>query len=225
VRYTEDGTLVFAGRSDTQVKLRGFRIELGEIEAAVASHAQVRDTAVVVQRLGGAARLVCFMVFAEGATNDVSAIEASLRQRLPAYMVPSAIVALTALPLTSNGKIDRKALETMPVPAVTDADPRKPNTPTEEEVAAVWREVLRMDMPMPATANLFRLGGDSLSAINIVSRVNKAFGMRLSLRDFLVEPTIERLAGAIEEQRCVAAMAASAPAAGEPAAARDEFTL
>src|SRR5690606_33836309 len=167
-RYRADGQLEFVGRRDHQVKVRGFRIELGEIEAALAMHAGVRQCVVHVREdTPGDQRLIAYVVTSDSATFDAQAARAALRAQLPEYMVPQYFVELEALPLTPNGKIDRKAL-----PEPTDATPVDGNdgeglmTPLQSQVAALWREVLRVGH-VGLNANFFNMGGHSLLLVRL----------------------------------------------------------
>ena len=191
-RYLADGNLEFLGRIDHQVKVRGYRIELGEVETALASHAGVGQAVVVAREdAPGDKRLVAYVVGAGDDAPDVSAMRAYLRNRLPDYMVPSAIVALEALPLTPNGKVDRGALpapEGRPeVGAYVAA-----RTPVEEALCSIWREVLRLER-VGVNDNFFELGGDSILSIQISTRANWA-GFKLSVRDIFEHQTVAGLA-------------------------------
>ncbi|HEX2188928.1 MAG TPA: amino acid adenylation domain-containing protein, partial [Longimicrobiaceae bacterium] len=168
-RWRADGTLEFVGRTDFQVKVRGFRIEPGEIEAALLEHPALVD-AVVVAREGGAGerRLVGYVVPEAAAEVTAAALRAHLKERLPEYMVPSAVVVLERLPLTANGKVDRRALPE-PEPA-TGEGYVAPRTPAEELVAGIWAEVLKVER-VGATDDFFALGGHSLLATRVVSRL------------------------------------------------------
>ncbi len=143
-RYRPDGNLEFLGRLDQQVKIRGFRVELGEIETVLASHPEVREAVVAAPRQpAGDRRLVAYVVPRRQPAADARALRAFLHDRLPEYMVPSAVVELPALPLTANGKVDRKAL---PEPAAVQAGeelPEVPRTPTQELLAGIWAELPR----------------------------------------------------------------------------------
>ncbi|HYG62622.1 MAG TPA: amino acid adenylation domain-containing protein, partial [Thermoanaerobaculia bacterium] len=203
-RYRPDGNLEFLGRLDHQVKIRGFRIELGEIEAALATLPGVREAVVVVREdAPGDRRLVAYV------TGDalVDDLRPWLRERLPESMLPSAFVSLAALPLTPNGKVDRKAL---PAPDRQRAEEAyvPPHTPVEEIVAGIWAEVLGLER-VGAADHFFELGGHSLLATQVVSRLRRAFGVELPLRDLFEAPTLDDLAARIE----VAARAGSRPLA------------
>jgi amino acid adenylation domain-containing protein len=197
VRYLADGNLEFVGRVDRQVKIRGYRIEVGEIEATLLSHGGV-DQAVVVARedAPGDKRLVGYVVGVSGAV-DASALRAHVQRSLPDYMVPSAFVALDALPLTANGKVDRKAL---PAP---EGHPEvgqyvAPRTPSEEVLIGIWCEVLRLER-VGVHDNFFALGGHSLLGTRIIARLRDMLGVELPLRALFEAPTVEGMAERIEE--------------------------
>ena len=198
VRYREDGAIEFVGRRDNQVKLRGFRIELGEIEAALRRQAQVSDAVVVVREdTPGDKRLVAYVV-AQGATEDlVEQLRSRLRESLPEYMVPSAFVMVEKLPLTPNGKVDRNAL---PAPEYAEATYVAPRTATEEILAGIWAEVLKLER-VGVHDNFFELGGHSLLATQVVSRVRHAFSVELPLREMFAAPTVAQLGVCIEALR------------------------
>ncbi|MFG3256021.1 amino acid adenylation domain-containing protein [Streptomyces sp. NPDC048172] len=196
-RRRADSTLEYFGRADQQVKLRGFRIELGEIEAVLAAHPAVADAAVTVREdVPGDRRLVGYVVPAARTSGDGPLTEGPLTEgllrdhasaELPAHMVPSAVVLLDALPLTSNGKLDRKALPAPEVPAAGGGG-RPPRTPREEQLCAVFAEVLGL----PRTGvddNFFALGGHSLLAVRLASRIEAAFGVRVSIGTVFQHPT------------------------------------
>ena len=141
VRWLDDGNLEFLGRIDQQVKVRGFRIELGEVEAALTAHAEVRDAVVLArQSAAGDKRLVAYVV----GTADAEALRNHLAASLPDYMVPSAFVALEALPLTANGKVDRKALPDADLSSA-QGEYVAPRTPTEEALCGIWQEILGLE--------------------------------------------------------------------------------
>ncbi|HYH79361.1 MAG TPA: amino acid adenylation domain-containing protein, partial [Longimicrobium sp.] len=198
VRWRADGELEFLGRVDEQVKVRGFRIEPGEIEGALRRHPSVRDAAVAVR--GGA--LVAYVV-AEGEWPGVDALRVHLAGQLPDYMVPGAFVTLDALPLSPNGKVDRRALPAPERPVVDDAD-AAPRTQAEEVLAAIWCEVLGVER-IGAEDNFFELGGHSLSATRLVSRARAAFGVELPLRAIFEEQTVRAQAARVDALRGAAA--------------------
>ncbi|MFP2913554.1 condensation domain-containing protein, partial [Pyxidicoccus sp. 3LFB2] len=188
----------YLGRSDFQVKLRGFRIELGEIEAVLLRQPGLKDAVVVAREdVPGDMRLVAYVVAHQGHAPDAATLRQALKQDLPEYMVPSAFVALDALPLTSNGKLDRRAL---PVPESTAAalvGYVAPRTPTEELVAGVLAQVLRLER-VGATGHFFELGGHSLLATQVISRLREAFGIDLPLRALFEAPTVEELSRRVD---------------------------
>jgi len=197
VRRDPSGELSFLGRLDHQVKVRGFRVELGEIETALAAVPGVREAVVVASGEGEERRLAAFFVPDPGGSSGrgvtAAALRESLRDRLPAVLVPAVFVPLAALPLTPSGKVDRRAL---PDPFATDFAPAmgsaalRPRTPAEEVVAAIWCDVL--DLPEVGLGDsFFDLGGHSLLAIRVASRLRAAFGVELPLRDLFERPTVE----------------------------------
>jgi amino acid adenylation domain-containing protein/non-ribosomal peptide synthase protein (TIGR01720 family) len=197
VRWLASGELEHLGRLDHQVKVRGFRIELGEIEAVLLSLAGVRE-AVVVARWDGSdrsQRLVAYLV------GDIAADELRdhLRERLPDYMVPSALVILPALPLTPNGKVDRKAL---PAPEWqrVEGGYQAPRTPVEEVLAGIWAEVLGLER-VGAADHFFDLGGHSLLATRVTSRLRAALGVEVPLQDLFAAPRLADFAARVEALR------------------------
>ncbi|HEX8905139.1 MAG TPA: non-ribosomal peptide synthetase, partial [Longimicrobiaceae bacterium] len=188
--------LEYLGRLDEQVKIRGFRIEPGEIEAALRQHPAVRDCAVVARAdAGGEKRLAAYVV-ADGA--EPAELRAYLRGRLPDHMVPASFTALEALPLTPSGKLDRRAL---PAPELGDQQGTvAPRTAAEEVVAAIWAEVLGRDR-VGVEESFFDLGGHSLAATRMVSRLREAFAAELPLRAVFEGPTVAELARRVEALR------------------------
>jgi amino acid adenylation domain-containing protein len=209
-RYQADGAIEFLGRRDRQVKVRGFRIELGEIEAVLRRHGAIGDAAVVAREDSGGVRLVAYVV---GRGSNDAPGPAELREwlgnELPSYMTPSAFVALESLPLTSSGKLDRKAL---PEPeTVAEREPTAPRTSVEEILVGVWAEALRLKQ-VDVEENFFELGGHSLLATQVISRVRQFFGVDLPLRALFESPTIAGLARRIEVARGERADAVAPPA-------------
>jgi amino acid adenylation domain-containing protein len=196
-RYREDGRIEFFGRKDNQVKVRGFRIELEEIEHAVTLHPLVEEAAVVVREAeAGDAYLCGFVVAREGFEAD--ALRAFLEEKLPRFMVPTQFAVLSAMPLTPNGKLDRKALALMPVAAEergAAAEQREPSGETEEKLVRLWQEVLGVER-VGVHDNFFDLGGDSFKAIRVASK----FGRGFLVPDLYKYPTVERLAAFIAQK-------------------------
>ena len=197
-RYLPDGNIEFVGRIDEQVKLRGFRIELGEIEAGIARHPAIRESAVVAREdAPGDKRLVAYLVTEEPRDDLGHEVRALLRTVLPEYMVPAHFVSLGALPLTENGKLDRKAL---PAPSLSSEAPpasMAPRTPTEDLVIAEFRAVLERE-DFGVLDNFFDLGGHSLKAVRLMSRLRAASGLDVPLRNLFERPTVAGLAEAID---------------------------
>jgi amino acid adenylation domain-containing protein len=201
-RYLPDGNIEFLGRLDHQVKIRGFRIELGEIEAVLGQHPGIRD-AVALDREDVPAdkRLVAYVVPKDASSPTTYELRNFLKEKLPEYMVPSAFVVLEALPLTSNGKVDRRAL-----PAPDARRPEQdnalvePRTPAETALAKIWAQVLRLER-VGVHDNFFDLGGHSLLAMQVISRVREAFRVEVSLRSLFETPTVAGLAGVIQQAK------------------------
>jgi len=194
VRYRSDGTIEYIGRIDHQVKVRGFRIELGDIETALYQHPSVRETVVIAREDGiGDKRLVAYIV-PQSQPLDWQQLRSFLKQRLPEYMVPSALVVLDALPLTPNGKVDRKAL---PAPEQTrnvlQGTFVAPRTPIEEQLAQMFAQVLGIEQ-VGVDDNFFELGGHSLLAAQLLSLVREIFQAELPLHLLFQAPTVAKLA-------------------------------
>ncbi|MFH9138192.1 amino acid adenylation domain-containing protein [Streptomyces sp. NPDC017524] len=198
-RRRVDGTLEYFGRGDQQVKIRGFRIELGEVEAVLAAHPEVADVAVVVREdMPGDKRLVGYVVPAPGCDPVPAALREHAAATLPVHMAPSAVVVLERLPLTGNGKLDRKAL---PAPgAPVGAGGRAPRTVREEQLCAVFAEVL--GLPSAGVEdNFFDLGGHSLLAVRLAGRIRSAFGIEVSIGTVFQAPTPAALDAALDVSR------------------------
>jgi AMP-binding enzyme/AMP-binding enzyme C-terminal domain/Phosphopantetheine attachment site len=198
-RVMTTGQIECLGRVDHQVKIRGFRIELGEIESAIADFPGVRQTVVVAREdAPGDKRLVAYLVAAEPEKFRSAELREWLKQRLPPYMVPVAIVALPALPLTNNGKIDRKAL---PSPeqasAAATGQFAAPRTQTEKAMATIWEQVLGIEK-VGVHDNFFDLGGHSLLALRVIARLSATSGIDLPIHVFFADTTAAGVAAALE---------------------------
>jgi len=206
-----DGHLEFLGRVDHQVKVRGFRVELGEIEAALSAEAGVREAVALVREDSPGDRRLVAYVTTSGVV-DTEDLRRRLGHRLPAYMLPAAIVRLDALPLTANGKVDRQAL---PQPARAAApldEPGESLTPVEQQVADIWSAVLGC-AGIRRSDHFLELGGDSLLALKVVLRVNKALNLGLPVSALLQHLTLERFADAVQRSQANATDVARAPIA------------
>ncbi|HEX7649525.1 MAG TPA: condensation domain-containing protein, partial [Noviherbaspirillum sp.] len=215
-RYLPNGDIEYLGRIDNQVKIRGLRIEPGEIEAALAALPEVREAVVLAREdIPGEKRLSAYVVARQEADVDAEVLRAKLAQTLPDYMVPSHFILLDRLPLTPNGKIDRKAL---PAPSASRGDDgyAAPRTPTEETLAAIWAEVLKLDR-VGIHDNFFVLGGHSLLATQVISKLRNAFQIDLPLQALFDARTIQELAHRIEAARNVPVAQATSHGIAKPA--------
>jgi amino acid adenylation domain-containing protein len=199
-RYLPDGNIEFLGRLDLQVKIRGFRVELVEVETALRRHPGVGDCVVVVQEaLPGDKRLVAYVVSAKGnAVVDRAELQQWLKEKLPGYMTPSAILQTPRLPLTPNGKVDRKALPALDSARSAYESPSvAPRTPSEKMIARIWLEVLRLNQ-LSVDDNFFDVGGHSLLAARVISRLRETFKAELPLAALFEHTTISSLAEYID---------------------------
>jgi amino acid adenylation domain-containing protein len=206
-RYLADGNMEFIGRADHQVKMRGFRIELGEIESVLVQHPEVSAAAVLARvddranslsSFGGAKRLVAYVASRKDQACTENDLRSYLKRKLPDYMLPSVYVFLDTLPVTPNGKVDRKAL---PVPGSNRPELAKafvaPRSPLEEILAGIWARLLKLDK-VGIHDNFFELGGHSLLATQVISQVRHILRAEIALRSFFAMPTIAQLANEIE---------------------------
>ncbi|TCP59139.1 amino acid adenylation domain-containing protein [Tumebacillus sp. BK434] len=197
VRWLANGTLEFMGRLDHQVKIRGYRVELGEIEALLDQHPGVMQAVVTAQEYGVSKRLVAYFVPALGEEITQQELRGFLQDKLPEYMVPSVFVTLSRLPVTANGKIDRKAL---PAPAnefLSEEAFVAPRTETEARVAAIWAQVLQLES-IGVHDSFFDIGGHSLLATQVISRLRQTFGIELEMSELFQYPTVAGLAARVE---------------------------
>ncbi|UZJ32710.1 amino acid adenylation domain-containing protein [Streptomyces endophytica] len=196
-RRNADGDLEFLGRTDHQVKIRGFRVELGEIEAALADQEDVGEAVVVVREdEPGRQRLVGYVTAADPARAPrPGTLRTAVARTLPAHMVPAAVVVLDALPLTAHHKVDRRAL---PAPGpLHGTGHTPPRTPAERTVAAIWSDVLDV-RPVGADDDFFALGGDSVVAVRVLSRIRDERAVRLTVRDLFTARTVAGLAALLD---------------------------
>ena len=199
-RWREDGTLEYSGRNDNQIKIRGYRIELGEIESQLERHENVKDVAVIVREdVAGDKRLVAYVTLHENQALSVDSLLVYLDSVLPEYMVPSAVVVLDRLPLSPNGKLDRKVLPAPSQGAFRLKEHQPPQGEIENAIATVWRELLKLET-VGRTDNFFQLGGHSLLATRVLARIRDRLGIELPLRRIFDSPTILQLAAAIEDE-------------------------
>ncbi|MBV9787617.1 MAG: amino acid adenylation domain-containing protein, partial [Chloroflexi bacterium] len=204
-RFLADGAIEYLGRLDFQVKVRGFRIELGEIETALGQHSQIREVVVVArQDTPGDTRLVAYLVPQGETTPTVGELRRFLEPKLPEYMIPSAFVTLDALPLSPNGKVDRKAL-----PAPDSARPEletafvAPDNQIETRLAEIWKQVLGVEQ-VGIHDNFLELGGDSILSLQVVARANEA-GLRLTPAQLFEHRTIAELAAVVSSNQPIQA--------------------
>ncbi|MEU0236701.1 amino acid adenylation domain-containing protein [Nocardiopsis sp. NPDC006198] len=197
VRWNNSGELEYTGRADSQVKLRGFRIEPGEVEAALLRLPDVEQATVQVRRAASGARgLVAYVVPREEGRTDLPDVRERLRETLPDYMVPGAVVPLRAIPLNANGKVDRAALPEPDEPAERAREDTVPRGATEQALARIWSELLHV-ADVGRHDNFFALGGDSILSIQLVSRVREA-GWNVTTRDAFLHQTVAGLAAAAD---------------------------
>ncbi len=201
-RFFPDGNIEFLGRIDHQVKIRGFRVELGEIEAVLSQHASIRVSMVMAREdQPGEKYLVAYVVPHEDQLLTTSEMRSFLREKLPEYMVPSAFILLDGLPLTANGKVDRRAL---PAPEMGGGDRGAafvaPRNELEHQLVEIWEEVLNVK-PIGIQDNFFELGGHSLSAVRMWNLIGKKFGKALPLSRLLSAPTIEQFAAILAPEK------------------------
>jgi len=201
-RYLPDGNIIFIGRIDNQVKIRGFRVELGEIEALLSQHPDVRQAIVVAREdIPGDKRLVAYIVLNQKSEANVATLKGFLEEKLPLYMVPAVFVILDSLPLTPNGKVDRRDL---PAPDRSRPDLEEtfipPCNTIEEKLAVIWAELLGLEQ-IGTNDNFFHLGGHSLIATQMLSRVREVFRVEFSFQQIFENPIIGSLAQLIQQSQ------------------------
>nr|WP_268982560.1 non-ribosomal peptide synthase/polyketide synthase [Streptomyces sp. HF10] len=211
VRWSADGELHFVGRADDQIKIRGFRVEPAEIEARLTAHPAVAEAVVSLYQDAGRKRLAAHLVPAPGAEVPAAAeLRAHLADGLPDYMLPAAFVTVCELPLTVNGKVDRRRLPAPDWGAGAESAHRAPSTDTERLLAGIWAELLGVER-VGVDDNFFMLGGDSILSIQVVSRA-RAAGLTLTPRDLFRHPTVAELAAA--DGSSAPAVTGTAPVSG-----------
>jgi len=197
-RWRPDGTIEFLGRNDQQVKIRGYRVELEDIEAHLLRHECIADAVVIARESdSGEKSLVAYVSPCLGKDIAMEDLRADLKRVLPDYMVPSAFVVLDRLPLTTNGKLDRRAL---PEPTAADFIAREFEAPvgsTEQALAAIWQDLLKLER-VGRRDNFFDLGGHSLHATKVFSRIDEHFGVRLKVSAVFQHPTVQQMAEVID---------------------------
>jgi amino acid adenylation domain-containing protein len=199
--WNADGTLTFLGRGDQQVKIRGFRIELGEIEARLTARGELRESAVVAIPLNPEEnQLVAFFVPEEGKTVAITELQDYLKVALPDYMVPARFVQLEAMPLLASGKVDRQQLVTL-LPPLTQPEQRILSTnPIEQQLVEIWRDLLP-GLAFGLHDDFFKIGGHSLSVLQLILRIRNAFHISLTVRDLFQAPTLTQLASVIAQKQ------------------------
>jgi acyl carrier protein len=190
--------LEYLGRQDAQVKVRGYRIELGEIEIVIGQYPLVRQAIVVAREdQPGDKRLVAYIVPASGAALDADKLRGYLREKLPNYMLPSAFVRMEAFPLTVNGKIDRKALPVPEMGTLGDQEYIAPRSQTEQTLSKIWMDVLGIPR-VSMEDNFFDVGGNSLSAIRVMARIQDKFKIAVPVRRIFELSRLSELAVYVE---------------------------
>jgi acyl carrier protein len=204
-RWRADGAIEYLGRNDYQVKIRGSRIELGEIESQLVRHAQVKEAVVLAREdVPGEKRLVGYVIpdplTAAENSPSVEALRTHLKAVLPEYMVPSAFVMLQSMPLTPNGKLDRRALPAPEMGAYVSRQYEAPQGEVEEILAGIWQGLLRLQR-VDRHDNFFDVGGHSLLATRVISRIRELLQVTLPLRTLFDAPTVEQLAVHVKAER------------------------
>jgi acyl carrier protein len=206
VTRRHDRSLEFLGRRDTQYKIRGYRIEVGDVEATLLAHPQVAQATVIVLDgvLVDSKAIVAFAVLKNRSSLTSRGLLDFVSDRLPGYMIPSRCVLLDNMPLTRSGKVDRSALQGLAGALRTSraGGTQKPEGIIEETLERMWAHLLKRNQVAPEE-DFFQLGGQSLVAIQIISRIQKVFGVRLPLNAILEAPTVRALAKRVEAESCV----------------------
>ncbi len=200
-RWLSDGNIEFLGRIDHQVKIRGYRIELGEIETQLLSYEAVKEVIITAKEDNSGSRYLCAYIVGER-DFTVGELRQHLAKELPEYMIPSYFVQLEKLPLTANGKIDRKALPEPDGSMASGITYEAPTNAVEEKLVTIWQEILKIDK-IGIRDNFFELGGHSLKATSMVAKIQKELEVEILLKEIFQEPTIKELAAAIKEKEKV----------------------
>ncbi len=196
-RWLADGSIEFLGRIDDQVQIRGFRIELGEIENQLLSHPKIRKAVVMDREDTNRNKYLCAYIVSDGEFK-IADLRRYLGKELPDYMIPAHFISLDQIPLTPNGKIDRRALPKPDVSVNIRTEYVAPKTEVEKKMAEIWSEILGVER-VGVNDNFFELGGHSLTAISVVQKVNEDLGVELPLREFMKNPKICELASSIRD--------------------------
>ncbi|MBS9387785.1 MAG: amino acid adenylation domain-containing protein [Dolichospermum sp. WA123] len=207
-KWNAKGNLEYLGRIDEQVKLRGFRIELGEIESLLLQHPSVQEAVVILYETDNNPRLIAYITESEKTANLVIEVREYLKNHLPSYMIPSQIMVLENLPLTANGKLDRRALPAPDTTASTDLE--IPVTPTEELLASLWQGLLKVKS-VGRSDNFFELGGHSLLATQLVTRIRDIFGVEVPVRKIFEQNILSELAREINQASASVALPPISP--------------
>ena len=212
-RYTPQGELIYIGRNDDQVKIRGFRIELGEIEACLCAQGEVQQAVVIARDLSDQKSLVAYVVpdaAARAASDDwLETLKSRLKKKLADYMIPSAFVVLDALPLTANGKVDKKAL---PAPSLQETQLKylAPSTEMEQLLVNTWSELLMVPVEqLSVTANFFAVGGDSLLVVRLATLIQQRIFIKPDVRELFACDSLRAMAQLIERLQKTRELAAA----------------
>ena len=193
-RYLPNSDIEYLGRIDHQIQIRGFRVELGEIETVLSQHPDVRETVIITRDdQSGNQQLIAYIVPRGNQSPSTNTLRQFLKKKLPEYMIPSAFVELNKIPLTPNGKTDRRALPAPDTRSSLEEGCIAPRNPLEMQLAQIWENILKV-RPIGAVDNFFNLGGHSLLAVRLLSEIQQKFGQNLPLSIFFQTPTIEQLA-------------------------------
>ncbi|WP_046744460.1 non-ribosomal peptide synthetase [Kordia zhangzhouensis] len=202
-KWTKEGEIEFLGRNDFQVKIRGFRIELGDIETKLNAISGIKDAVVVKKSIQEEAMLVGYVMMDASAEFDAKTITNALRNQLPAYMIPNAIVPVDDFPLTPNKKVNRKALaeKSLEVASSLQSD-NKAMTATEEKIYQFFKQILKINDDFSIDSSFFMLGGHSLNAVRLIGLIENEFGCRLTLRDMFDRPDVRSIAHQLDSKEC-----------------------